>query len=188
MTGHFNIFSLLFTAATLLTVASSSSVAQGLRILDCSGRTRAQHLTEVAVQYAVLMQVVDKQGKAAEGARVKLVGAHGSSEATVSPEGVAEFTDVDPGVWLMGADTGGLYYHEIALKNYRPGFWIRNGEIVAIAAAVGAVAVAAVVIANETRGHPGSGSEPGGGGGGSGGPDCQTCNPGEDAPSIPGFQ
>ena len=169
---------MLFGALALLCVSTSPAASQGLRILDCSGRTRAQHLTEVPVQYVVLMQVVDRQGKAAEGARVKLVGANSTSEATVSSEGVAEFADVGPGVWLMGADTGGLYYHEIALKNYKPGFWIRNGEIVAVAAAVSAVAVAAVVIANQTRGN----------GGGSGGPDCRTCNPGEEAPSIPGFQ
>jgi hypothetical protein len=172
---------MLFGALALLCVSTSPAVSQGLRILDCSGRTRAQHLTEVPVQYVVLMQVVDGQGKAAAGARVKLVGAKGTSEATVSPEGVAEFPDVDSGVWLMGADTGGLYYHEIALKNYKPGFWIRNGEIVAVAAAVSAVAVAAVVIANQTRGNASSD-------GVSGRPDCQTCNPGEDAPSIPGFQ
>lgn len=172
---------------------TSPSLAQGIRILDCNGQTRAVHQISTALAYTVSVKVVDRDGVAKGDSELTLTNKSGKFTALTSAEGIAEFANIEPGVWLVGGNQTGLYYSSITLSDtYRGGFWDSVGnvasDVLGVAAVAGVAVGVGILIDDATDGSGGGGDAGGGDSGGMPGGECTSCNPDAAAPSVPGFR
>lgn len=145
-----------------------------------------------ATSNQVSLSVVDAQGLANSGAIFKLTNAKGEVITTTAQNGLAEFLNVGPGVWMLGSESSNLYFTSISLTDVPvAGFWDISGsyltQVGQIALIAGAVVGAGVLIHEASNGN--------GGGGGSGDTPtippamgCPACNPDAQAPSLPPFE
>lgn len=170
--------------------------AQGIRILDCNGQTRAVHQIPQALDYVVRVSIVDRLGQPQRDSEVTLTSREGNVSASTDVDGIAELTGVKPGVWLVGSPQEGLFYTSITLSDsIRGGFWHEVGstavDVLEVAAVAGVAVGAGVLIYEATDGDGGGGNDGGGNGDGGGsmpGDDCSACAPDASAPSVSGFR
>lgn len=165
-------------AGLIATDAYGQSLASlaSLRVVDCNGRTRAlkdvgmQEVTDVEVQLNSLevrdLRLVNNKGEVLEGE---------------IEDGLATFSDVPAGIWVLTSKDPAAFYTKISFQPSPPGFWIRAGEVALVS--VGVVGVAAIAGAFDGGGGGGDSHD----GGSDGGDVCATCNPDQDAPSIGPF-
>ncbi len=183
--------SLLMTVPLLIAVfLTPDAYAQGVRIVDCQGKTKAFRQNLTTTDNVVRIDVIDAAGQLAENGEISLVNAKGTVLKSSVTNGIAEFPQISPGVWMISSSDQGLFFTQIALSDYAPPtFWQSAGSSIVkgaeIALVVGAAVGAAILIDDATDGSsrkngssvidtPSDNS-------------CTSCNPDAVAPSIPDF-
>lgn len=144
-----------------------------LRVVDCNGHTRAMKNVDIGEVTDVEVRL-----KSLDVKDLRLINGKGEVLHGEIDEDVATFSDVPTDIWVLTSNDPAAFYTEISFNPSLPGFWIRAGEVVLVAAGVvGIVALAGA--------FDGGGGNNGGGSGGS--DDCPTCNPDQEAPSVGPF-
>lgn len=187
-------FFLLFTLGFLGTTSffSYESLAEGIKIIDCQGRTRAMKQSQEVgeLQSRVKIEVIAASGAAVDGVALTLQNGKGEKLRASSEDGVVEFPNVPQGVWMVTAEENGFFFTSISLSDsIVPAFWERTGDFLLetgkIVLVTGAIVGAALLVDEVSDGDSGGEEEtisppPSSG--------CASCNPDAVAPSIPAFQ
>ena len=191
---HFSLqcYHFIFICSLLIIGLVSNTYAQGIRIIDCHGHTRAlkPQSQELGATFSVVrLEVLDSKGQSAQAGKFKLTNKDGKVLQTAAKDGIVQFEDVGPGVWMLGAEDPNFFFSSISLTDSPiPTFWEQTGsfltEVGKVALITGAVVGSAVLIHEASNGSGGDNNSvnppPSMG--------CPACNPDQSAPSIPPFQ
>ena len=174
----------ILNAGLISTVAH----AQGIRIVDCQGKTKAYRSQISPTDNNISVDVVNSFGQKVSSGEISLFNSKGQVIKAAISDGIAEFNSIEPGVWMISSDDKGLFFTQIAMNDLVPAtFWQSAGstltKVAEIALVVGVVVGATIAIDEATDGSGGGSS------GNSGPPDtCSSCDPDLIAPSIPEFE
>jgi hypothetical protein len=181
---------ILLTVALLVGLPTKTLQAQSLKIVDCNGSTRAFKRQVTPNNNNIRVDLVDQNGVPLESGEVNLLNAEGKIVNAAIANGTAEFSALEPGVWMISSPNSGVFFTKIALTEFiAPPFWqsagVGLGKAAEIALVIGAV-VGAAVIVDEV-----SDSNGGGDGDDSVSPPsdvCLSCDSDAIAPTIPDFE
>lgn len=170
------------TLILLVTLFAQAAFAD-ITVVDCAGRKRASKEVDPTSNGEVKVDVVDSAGAKANDVEMFLVNAEGVRLTSLSVDGVATFTDVASGIWVLGSNQGNYFVPSITLGEVVPPLPIL-ATIGKAALVVGAITAGAIIV--DQIADSGDGGDDDGSSSGTGGT-CLTCDPNASAPSVPPF-